>query len=49
VGAKERTECNKELRIVTVVEIVYEFSQNWEFRQNGNDFWGGNELQGYRI
>jgi hypothetical protein len=43
-GREEHTECNKEFRVMTVIKVVYELPKDWDFRQNGDDFWSGNEL-----
>ena len=40
-----RTQCDKKLGVMTVVQVIYEVTENREFRQDGDNIWGSDELK----
>ena len=44
-----RTQCDEELVVMRVVEVLHQVGEYWEFGENLDDLWCSNELKGAAL
>ena len=40
-----RTECDKKLGVMAVVQVIHEVTEDREFGKDGDNIWGSDELK----